>query len=345
MAKHLDSSPDPAPDPDLMGWGEKTLNDSQKQLIEAVSQEAIPVVCGADDAKGAGAMLPKIEAAIRAKFKFDKGWDCMVAERMVYGLGDDETLMVPQNIGNCVGDSHACLLASRIAHEILAIGEAEEPLGQSQLSVPFIPYSYGVGRWVGGMLGPGDGSYCGAQIEGTMKHGFLPCFTPGLDQYAGSGSSALPQGTAAAGRLFGKSKAEIEKFTDKAAMFDLLEAPKVKKADEAYDLIANKQIVLQICSGTMPTFWKNDEKYGIPLYRMGTPASHSTQIVSAFELKGGLFVTGRNQWGYGAHKGAPAIGAPGGTYVFPLEELAKWLPKAECIGIGSIKGLETNPGA
>lgn len=254
--------------------------------------------------------------------------------------GDESYVADGVGVHNCVGDSHCCLLAGRIAHEILAIGDAEEPLGEKQLAVPFIPYSYGVGRWVGGMLGPGDGSYCGAQIEGTMKHGFLPCFTPGLDKYG-----SLPQSSASVGRLFGKSKAEIEKWTDKASLFDLLEAPKCKTVDEFWDLVVEKQIPLQICSGTMPTFWKNDDKYGIPLYRMGEPASHSTQLVAGIELKGARFAVGRNQWGYGAHKGAPSIGIPGGCYTFPIEELAKWLPKAETIGIGSIKGLEINPGA
>ena len=110
------------------------------------------------------------------------------------------------------------------------------------LAVPFIPYSYGVGRMVGGMLGPGDGSYCGAQIEGTMKHGFLPCFAEGLDKYAGSGDDDLPQGTSNAGRLFGKSKKEIELWTAKAADFDLVEAPKCESADDAKTLVADKQI-------------------------------------------------------------------------------------------------------
>lgn len=338
------SDPDPSPDQFPQGWGDPTLQAAQNQLIEATAQESLPIIVAAEDAIGASQMIPSVEAAIRKHFRFDgPGWDSMVAERLLYGLAEGETIMVPQNIGNCVGDSHCCLLAGRIAHEIYAIGEAEEPLGMQQLAVPFIPFSYGVGRWVGGMLGPSDGSYCGAQIEGTMKYGFLPCFVEGLDKYAGSGASGLPQGTAAAGRLFGRSKAEIQKFTDKAIDFDLLEAPQCKTVDDAWTLIVDKKINIQICSGTMPKFWKFDDKYGFPLYRMGTPASHSTQINAAFEHKGGRFFVGRNQWGYNAHKGAPEIGVAGGCYVFPSEELAKWLPRAEAIGIGAIKGLEMKP--
>jgi hypothetical protein len=341
MSTDLQNAPDPAPSPDWMGWGKTTLTADQNQHAEAALQDALPFVCGADATRGASAMLPGVEAKIRSFFKFDgPGWDLMVAERLLYGLAPDQTLMIPQNMGNCVGDSHACLIASRIAHEVVALGEPEEALGKGQLSVPFIPYTYGVGRWVGGMLGPGDGSYCGAQIEGTETHGYLPCFTPGLETYGD-----LPQSSTSVGRLFGRSRSEIEKWTGKAKSFDLLEAPKCKTAAEAWDLIVTRQVPLQICSGTMPTFWKFDQKYGFPLYRMGTPASHSTQIVGAFEHKGGRFFVGRNQWGYNAHKGAPEIGIPGGCYVFPAEELSKWLPRAECIGLGAIKGLEANPGA
>lgn len=339
MANRL-TGRDPAPNPNLMGWGNHRLSDAQNRMVERDMMEALPNACLPRDCKGASAMLPQIEKMIRSKFKFDEGFDLSVVERIVYRLSDSETLMVKQNMGNCVGDSHCCDLASRIAYEVLAQGDAEEPLGVGLLGIPFIPFSYGVGRWVGGMLGPGDGSYCGAQMEGTMKYGFLPCFTPGLDAYGG-----LPQSSSSVGRLFGKSKSEIEKWTKYAIQFDMAEAPVCRSADEAYDLIANKRIPLQICSGTMPTYWKFDDTLGIPLYRMGEPASHSTQIVGAFKIKGRMLFHWRNQWGLDAHKGAPEIGIVGGSGVLPAEELAKWLPRAECMGIGELKGLPSNPGA
>lgn len=336
---------DPAPNPDYMGWGEKKLQVAQNLLLEAVSQEELPLVV-ASEAVGASAMLPSIEAAIRKFFKFDGlGWDFMVAERLLYGLTLEQTLMILQNIGNCVGASHTALLGSRIAHEVFALGQTEEPLGKLLLSIPFIPYSYGAGRWAGNMLGPGDGSYCGAQIKGSMEHGFLPCSTPGLEKYAGSGASDLPQGTASAGRLFGRSKAEIQKWTEKATPFDLLEAPKVKNSDDLWEIMVEKHCPVQICSGVMPTFWKNDSKYG-PLYRMSQRASHSTQIVAAFEHAGQRFFVDRNQWGYGAHYGNPFFGIAKGCMVCPMEEFDKWARQGfEALAIGEIQGLQTNPGA
>lgn len=340
-ANNVANYKDPAPNPDYMGWGEKKLAVAQNRLAEALSQEALPNVVVAGDAIGAGAMLPTIENKIRAQFKFDEGWSCLVAEQMVYGLAELITLMITQNIGNCVGASHAALLASRIAHEILALGEAEEPLGQGNLAMPFIPYTYGVGRWVGNMLRGGDGSYCGAQIEGTMKYGFLPCFTPGLDGFDGT----LPQCSAAVGRQFGKSKALLEEWSAKATEFDLLEAPKCTSADDAKELIVTKQVPLQICSGQGFVYDRFDSKYGVHLYRPGGRWSHSMQLVACFAIKGQWFIVIRNQWGANAHKGSPEIGIPGGCMVITLEVFAKWIRSAECIGIGSIKGLESNPGA
>lgn len=251
--------------------------------------------------------------------------------------GDESYVADGISVHNCVGASHAALVGSAIAHEVVVIGQAEDRLGFGQEGMPFIPYSYGVGRMAGGMLGRGDGSYCGAQIKGTMEHGFLPSNTEGLDQYYGSGSSGVPQGTASAGRLFGKSRREIEKWMPQARQFDLLEAPKPRNAEEAYELVADKQIGLQICSGVMPTFWKDDPVYG-PLYRMGERASHSTQIVAAFEYKGQRFFTDRNQWG-NYHKGSDVFGFDKTCLVFPFEEMEKWYRQGvEVLGIGEIQG-------
>lgn len=340
---------EPHPDPALCGWGLEKFNPSQNLGIERASIEKAGVsdsitIVGAASAAGGTALDPLVEASIRTHFKFDKGWSFFVSEQIVYGLDDEETLMARQLIGNCVGDSHSCLLAAKIAHEILAEGDPEEPLGKKMLGIPFIPYSYGVGRRAGGMLGGGDGSYCGAQMEGTQKDGFLPCFTEGLSVYAGEGNAALPQGTANANRLFGRSNSEIEKWTAKAKNFQLLEIIRAKNADDVKVGVTEKFSPFQICAGVMPTFWKNDDKYG-PLYHMSEPASHSTQIVAVMEFKGEWFYVVRNQWGQSAHLGNPLMGIPKGCMVCPLDDLNAWFRRGvECIGFGEIEGLPTNPG-
>lgn len=330
---------DPEINADLMGWGDPTLHEDHNLAAEAKSQEDIPVICQAGDATEL-TILPKIEAKLRAKFKFDEGWDFMVAERMVCGFSDTETWMVPQTMGNCVGNSHSGLFVLRYSHEIFALGEAEEPFGKKELASPFIAYTYGVGRMAGNMLGGGDGSYCGAQIKGSMTYGYLPCDTPGLsDAY-----SNLPQSTTQTERLFGSSKSEILKWTDKAKPFGLLEAPKATSADEAWDLMSNKKVPLQICSN-QGFIYKGLDTNGVELYQPGgKPWGHSMQMAAAFGIKSQRYFTIRNQWGQNQHKGSPNQGIAGGCMVITYENFDKWVKRAECIGLGKIQGRPSNPG-
>lgn len=331
------------------GWGLEDRNAAQNRILEQASQaapEISRVLITARGAIGASGLDPIIEKAIRSRFKFDEGWDFMVAERIVLGYSELETWMARQLVGNCVGDSHCGLISLRIAHEVVAEGDAEDPLGRGHLGAPFIPYSYGVGRWAGNMLGPGDGSYCGAQMEGTLKHGFLPCFVEGLSQYASDGDAALPQGTATANRLFGRSKSEIEKWTSKAVPFKMTEAPKAETADEAKLLMTEKYTPLQICSDWAFKYKGLDDKYGVHLYQRdrGDSWSHSMQVVLMFAIKGQWFVGIRNQWGFDAHRGSPEIGIAPGVFIITMEEFAVWMKQSEVMGIGEIQGMPANPG-
>lgn len=331
---------DPPVSPGLQGWGDPSLQPRQNLAVERMQVEDLasrkpPLIVAAAAAEPAGVLLPKIEAMLRKLMLFEEGWSFLPAEKLVYG----EQLWQQQNIGNCVGSSHCMLLAARIAHEILAEGEAEDPLGTANMGIPFIPYSYGAGRLAGDMLGPGDGSYCGAQIEGTQEYGFLPCYTTGLEAYG-----SLPQSSSTVGRLFGRSKSEILKWQPQATQFDLVEAPRCRSADEAWDLVVEKKIPLQICSGWGFKYSKFDSTYGVHLYRPGGSWSHSMQVMAMFGIKGQRFACIRNQWGIEAHKGSPEIGIPGTCFVITIEDFARWVKDSETIGIGQIKGLEANPG-
>ena len=327
-------------DAQFFGWGHPEKSVDQNLGLERESMDSVVGVCSTGDAIGASQPLPGPLAKVRAKFKFDEGWNFLVAENILYEMADGVTLMVTQNIGNCVGDSHCCLLAERIAHEIVLAGDLEAPLGKGNMAVPFIAYSYGVGRMEGGMLGPGDGSYCGAQMAGTMKWGFLPSDTPGLDVYG-----SLPQGSASAGRLFGRSKAEIMKWTDKAKPFGLAEAPRCKSADDLVTGVTKKFMPYQICSGWGFKYSHYDAKYGVHIYVRGGSWSHSMQIVAVFCIKGQWFVVIRNQWGQNQFKGSPEVGIPTGCMVITLETFSSWIRSAECMGIGEIRGRKLNPGA
>lgn len=313
------------PNNKYFGWGNKDLQPAQNLAIETAIVENLPFACLARDAKPAGDFPAAVQKAIDALAYYDKGLDMEIIDKLVY----KNYLMIMQNIGNCVGASHDMLLATRIALEILFFGDAEEPLGANELAIPFIPYSYGVGRWEGNMLGGGDGSYCGAQIKGTVKHGFLPCFASGLKEAYPS----LPQSSSTVGRLFGRSLAEIKKWIDKATDFKLKEAPVADSEDDVWDLIVNKKIPLQICSGWGFTFRETIE--GINVYRRGGSWSHSMQIVGAFEKKSYRFYKIRNQWGPNAHK-------DGRCFTILADEMAKWIRASETIGIGEVEGLQSS---
>jgi len=319
------------PNPGLMGWGihpQIAQNLAAERLIHDDLASRTKLICSADQAIGAAQISPKLEEQIRKLFKFDKGWSFLEVEKLVYG----RNFNMNQNIGNCVGASHSMLLATRIAHEILGEGDAENPLGQGLLGMPFIPYSYGVGRMVGGMLSGGDGSFCGAQIEGTQKYGFLPCSTPGIPQ------EDLPQGLAQTGRRFGSSQQVLEKWMPHAKVFDLEEAPACRSADDAIKLITEKYYPLQICSGWGFGYWKYDANYDLDLYKPSGSWSHSMQIVACFEVKGAWFVTIRNQWG-DSHKGSLNRGFPKNCMVIPIETFDRWVKDSETLAIGKIKGL------
>lgn len=337
------------PTPGEMGWGlgtdtiERTHVKEMDAFTSFIENTSLPVVYGSG-AIGGAEMSPDVEKILRSKMLFDEGWSFFPAESLLAGFTDDETWMFSQVIGNCVGASHGGLLASKIAHEIIALGEPEESLGKKMLIAPFIPYSYGVGRMAGNMLGPGDGSYCSAQMLGTFRHGFLPCFVEGLSEYAGSGDSALPQGTASANRLFGSSRNIIEKWIPKAKSFEMTEAPVAKTADDAKVLICDKKVPLQICSGWGFAYDRFDTKYNIHLYKKSGSWSHSMQVMAIFAIKGAWFVCIRNQWGLSAHKGSPEIKIPKGCFCIPFELFASWMKSAEVMGIGNIKGLPSNPG-
>lgn len=262
-----------------------------------------------------------IEKELRKSMPFDEGWSFLPAEKLVYG----QELVFNQNIGNCVGASHCLLLAACVAHEILVEGDPEEALGEFKTSspVPYVPYSYGVGRvFIGGNRIRGDGSLCEWQIKGTMDYGFLPSDTPGLTD--------VPQGSASTGRRFGSSAAELNKWTDTAKNYDLVTSVVPSSADDCWDLVVNKRRPLQICSGWSFAFWKTDSN-GVNVYRRSPEGwAHSMQIVAMFTIKGQRYVTVRNQWGK-SHK-------DGMTFTTYFEEFAKWYSQANIASIGELKG-------
>ncbi len=276
-----------------------------------------------------GAQETPYERKIREELlQIDDGWGFWEAEKLAYG---NYLQPGPQNIGNCVGYSHALLIASKHAHEILVEGQLEEPLGHYDrvTPVPYVPYSYGIGRvFVGKGRIRGDGSLCAWQITATMEHGFLPSNTPGL-------TGPFPQSTSAIGREFGRSRGVLDRWREKASTFDLADSLKIGTADEAKDVLTVAKCPIQICSGWGfgRPFW--DSKREIWIYRRSGSWSHSMQIVGCIEVKGEWFIVVRNQWGTEYHKD-PGRGIPRGCFIIGLDLLAAWLRDAYASTIGQI---------
>jgi len=72
-----------------------------------------------------------------------------------------------QSTGSCVGAAWGSMLATLMRVEIHQ-GELEE------IKPIWWPYTYGIGRMLGGMRGRGSGSFGGAQMKAATEYGALP---------------------------------------------------------------------------------------------------------------------------------------------------------------------------
>lgn len=260
---------------------------------------------------------------IRDREGVTSGWDCRWLEE-VAGIPIDET--PAQIIGSCVATSHIKLLGTRMLHEILLLGKAHELLGRDITGqdslLPFGPYSYRVGRKYAGINGRGDGSTCSGQMRGTMALGFLPCDTPSLesDFYPEPKNRNLY-------RAWGASDSYINRFSEPAQKYDLVEAPQIRTVEELKRSLEEFKPV-QICSGW--GFGRTSKRLSNGRYvwsRRGS-WSHSMQLIAAILLDGSEYGVVRNQWGK-YHDGYV-------DFYVDMNEVERWLPRASAMAIGSI---------
>ena len=273
-----------------------------------------------------------LAASIKSKLQADDGWGMWCLEEIAFD--SDLGALWAQIIGSCVASSHIMLLGSRSIHEIVLKNDKEETLGDVVKGVdscmPYGPYSYRVGRDAGGINGNGDGSFCAAQIKGTMKHGYLPCSTDGL-----SGRFPEPDSESTY-RAWGASNRYVSPFYAAGEKFDLVESVQVNDADEARRLLVEEYKPLQICSGWGFGPSHFDDKYGIWIYKRQGSWAHSMQIIGFMLIKGAWFVVVRNQWGRGAHKD-PGRGVPKGCFIIPFELFARWIKDSVTMSIGELQ--------
>lgn len=79
-----------------------------------------------------------------------------------------------QLTGCCVGVGGQRSYVNGICGDVVIRGDVEE------IKLPFALATYGVGRFIAGMRGKGDGSFGGAQARAVQEFGLLPIDYPGL---------------------------------------------------------------------------------------------------------------------------------------------------------------------
>jgi len=269
-----------------------------------------------------------IEKLCRIKGQEDsieEGWDMSWLEKVTNILLDD---LANQIIGSCVATSHITLLATRMLHQVVLVGEAIELLGKKLSSresiCPFGPFSYRAGRKYAGINGRGDGSTCSGQIRGTMALGFLPCDTAALQ----SDFFPEPKSTDLY-RSWGSNDTLMNTFLQVASSYDLEEAPEVNTADQAKIFLVDEKKPLQICSGWGFAPTNKRLPNGDYLHTKSGSWAHSMQVIAIVRMTDrNWYVKIRNQWGK-YHKGK-------NYFWVSLEEFARWIRDSSTMAIGKI---------
>jgi hypothetical protein len=329
--------------PGPMGWWVDESDDPRRTLYrERIHWDAlagkVPARCTRQSAKEVAD--PPLLTMLREKQKsqgMDDGVDLVLLLKMLF----PGFKWLRQLIGSCVasGGMRACTIRS--VWEVVILGQPEETLGldftgQTDNINHFAPYSYRAGRKIGGING-GDGSFCGAHIQGLMQDGFLPCDTSGLQ------SDAYPEPQSMSDyRRWGNSNSLLAEFRPAATKFDLLESERVTSADSLKELIGEHFKPMMVCSSWAfrpqnqhPT-WKID---GQPVWiyqrDRGTSWAHNMTIAACVQVGGQWYVKIVNSWGDNAHKN-------GDHFWIPIEVMAEWSRSAEVRTIGDLAQRDTS---
>ena len=316
-----------------MGWGFEHLSIQKNLYNERILYD---VMCDNMPEKISFAYDREetpIEKKIRKLFQFDEGWSFHIVEQIIY----DRVLLMSQNLGNCVGASHAQLIASKVAHDIYVSGQNELMFGENtdpQIDsvVPYITFSYQAGKMLAGSRPSSDGSWGNVQQKASLTIGILPCSTPGL-------VGPFPQPSASVTRSFGPSM--VKKYQEQASKHLMLDSRQVKSFEELKQAIVVEKTPCQITSGWGFASAGFDTKYGITIFKASGSWAHSMQLIAVFELKGQWFVLVRNQWG--DKHGEIGLGLPRGCFVITSETADRWLKDAFCFTIGDIQMNKIKP--
>lgn len=319
------------PTADMMGWGLETDTNVDRMMAEDLAAERLeenaPHICKSSGAKPVinQELFNKI-VKLMDDLGMDEGLDLTFIEIAIYGSFLE---WLRQLIGSCVASGEMRVSTTRMMWEIFVLGELEELFGTvlagPQSFAAFAPYSYRAGRRLGNMNG-GDGSYCSVHVEGMLKYGKLPCFTPGLTE--DSDTLPEPQNENTYRRWGGSAgNALMDKYASTAKRFLLTESERnTNDTDMAKNRLITEFKPSMICSDWAfkpdyqhPTL-KNPDGSPMWIFKRDTSTSwaHNMSVVAFFACKGQWFVKIRNSWGMKFHKGWD-------YFVVPIEVFKSWL--------------------
>lgn len=312
----------------FFGWGDQRDTLESRILTERRLAESLEALAPSKVIR-APAKLPvneelllKIQGLIKAD-GFDAGYDLTYLPLAVFG---QYLRWLAQIIGSCVASGGMRAWTLRALHERYLFGEFEQLFG-TRLEGPqsfahFGPFSYRAGRRIGN-LNSGDGSFCGAHIQGLMRYGALPCSTPGLE------SDAFPEPqNAQLYRRWGSTQgnALMDRFAAAAKLFILNESEQIESADALKDRIIVDKKPAMICSQWA---FRPREKHPTAKLGNGDPIwiytrdkndewAHNMTFVGALKINGNWYIKVLNSWPESMHKN-------GYWFVVPIEEVATWL--------------------
>lgn len=162
-----------------LGWGLENHTENTRKYIEATLFEKAVAKSPASFTQREAKALQPTFAAKWEKFQKDRGYeegsaDLSIIDEYYYGR---RFHWRPQATGSCTVSNTFRMATRRILWEILAKGQLEETLGNTEYGPDtvsfYAPLSYGIARQLGG-LRSGDGGFCDTTIESLMM-GVLDC--------------------------------------------------------------------------------------------------------------------------------------------------------------------------
>lgn len=331
--------------PGPMGWG---LNN--QSLIEVQTEEkksfdklvaTIPQCCYEKPARDY-TQSPIYQKAIELQKAdgIEDGFSFRYLERAIFG---DQLRFLAQTIGSCVASGWMRAFIKRCLAEIMLLGQPEEFFGTdkpTQNSInslcPFAPYNYGMGREVGGIDNGGDGSFCSAHVQAAMQFGAIPCWTPGLTQYA----SQFPEPILNQNdyKKWGDKqyRSVRAKFHSVAGDFKQTETIKVTSFAQSMEQLTKHLKPQMVCSG-----WGFAPVSKIPgtefwIYKRSGSWAHNMTRQGALKISGNWYTDIENSWGDNAHKN-------GDWFLVPAEHDEQWIRDAEIQTIGELILPESRP--